>query len=192
MRREPVAGPMSRWQPWRWVLADVVQMADLSGLPQDAVVGAPPLPLEAVAPEDVAAGVSHWLYPGFDVEWFDDDAEGYYLNASSPQPCYWVMWRPDEGRLPDGQVAPQPQIVTLSYHDAGRWLDAQENVDQVPLPPSVAHALAEWVEAHYQPEPKRRQRPASFQSLTDRFGNPARVSTGERRRRGPDMPEEPT
>ena len=24
MRREPVSGPMSRWQPWRWVLADVL------------------------------------------------------------------------------------------------------------------------------------------------------------------------
>lgn len=24
MRREPVQGAMARWQPWRWVLADVV------------------------------------------------------------------------------------------------------------------------------------------------------------------------
>lgn len=186
MRREPVAGPMSRWQPWRWTLADVLTPADG---PQDlpsSPPGQPPLPL-ALEPDAAAAlpqGTTHWLYPGFEIELFADDVEGYYLNASSPQPCYWVMWRPDEARLPDGEAAPQPQIVTLSYHDAGRWLDAQEQVEQVPLPAALARALAAWVDEHYQPEPKRRQRPASFQSLTDRFGNPARVSTGERRRRG--------
>ncbi|MEO8121354.1 MAG: DUF3305 domain-containing protein, partial [Rhodoferax sp.] len=27
------------------------------------------------------------------------------------------------------------------------------------------------------PEPKRRKRPESFRSLTDRFGNPASIST---------------
>jgi len=184
MRREPVVGPMSRWQPWRWTLADVVAADNLPpSLPLNAP-GPLPLDLDADAATALPVGTTHWLYPGFEVELFADDAEGYYLNASSPQPCYWVMWRSDEGSLPDGEPAPQPQIVTLSYHDAGRWLDAQEQVEQVPLPSDVARELAAWVEAHYQPEPKRRQRPASFQNLTDRFGNPARVSTGERRRRG--------
>ena len=33
-----------------------------------------------------------------------------------------------------GEPMAVPQIVTLSYHEAGRWLDAQERVDQVPAP----------------------------------------------------------
>lgn len=186
MRREPVSGPMSRWQSWRWVLADVLAGASLEALKLPATA-AGPLPLEpATAEPDAPDQVSHWLYPGLALELHPDDLEGYYLNLSSPQPCCWVMWRPDEALLPDGSPAPLPLIATLSYHDAGRWLDAQERVDQVPAPAAVVAWLAAYVEARYRPEPKRRQRPASFQSLADRFGNPVSISTGERRRRGGD------
>lgn len=71
--------------------------------------------------------------------------------------------------------------VSLSYHDAGRWLDAQETVEQVPAPAAVLQALQAFVDEHYAPEPKRRRQPDSFQSLTDRFGNPASVSTDKQR-----------
>jgi hypothetical protein len=73
-----------------------------------------------------------------------------------------------------------PQIVTLSYHDAGRWLDAQETVEQVPAPPQVVQWLQQFVNAHHVLEAKRRQRPQSFKTLQDRFGNPARVSTDKK------------
>jgi hypothetical protein len=33
------------------------------------------------------------------------------------------------------------------------------------------------VQEYYVEEPKRRKRPESFRSLTDRFGNPASIST---------------
>ncbi|MFN3571717.1 MAG: DUF3305 domain-containing protein, partial [Polaromonas sp.] len=109
------------------------------------------------------------------------DAEGYYLNATTQQPCFWVMWRmEEEATLADEPVA-VPQTVTLSYHDAGRWLDAQETVEQVPAPADVVQWLRDFVDAHHVLEAKRRQRPQSFQPLQDRFGNPARVSTGKTR-----------
>ncbi len=114
-------------------------------------------------------------------ELFRDDAEGYYLNLSSPNPCFWVFWRADDERLLDGEPMAVPQIVTLSYHDAGRWLDAQERVDQVPAPEEVVDWLRAFVDATYVPEPKKRKRPESFKPLTDRFGNPVRISTDKRR-----------
>ncbi|TSE30333.1 hypothetical protein Tther_01037 [Tepidimonas thermarum] len=179
MRREPVDGPMARWQPWRWVLADVevlrapdgTQRADWPAEPGAA------LPLEA-AGASVDPRARHWGFGGFVVTLHPEDAEGLYLNITSPQPCFWVMWREAE----DGDALPAPQIVTLSYHDAGRWLDVQERVDQVPAPADVVQWVADFVAQHYRPQPKRRARPASFQPLTDRFGNPVRISTGEARR----------
>ena len=84
----------------------------------------------------------------------------------------------EEARLADEPIA-RPQIVTLSYHDAGRWLDAQEQVEQVPAPADIVEWMREFAQAHYTPEPKRRKRPDSFQPLQDRFGNPASVSTGK-------------
>jgi hypothetical protein len=71
--------------------------------------------------------------------------------------------------------------VSLSYHDAGRWLDAQELVEQVPAPLDAVAWLQAFVDTHHVIEPKRRQRPQSFRSLTDRFGSPASISTEKKR-----------
>ena len=70
-----------------------------------------------------------------------------------------------------------PTMVSFSYHDAGRWLDAQESVDQVPAPQEVLAWMSEFAQTHWMAEGKKRQRPESFRGLQDRFGNPARVST---------------
>ncbi len=159
MRRERID---NRWQPWRWSLADVV--------PNEEIFGDQARLLLKDDREE------RWLHPGFTVELFLGDAEGYYLNVTTPQPCFWVVWRMEEvASLAEEPVA-VPQIVTLSYHDAGRWLDAQETVEQVPAPPDVVQWLQDFVDRHHVLEAKRRQRPQSFKTLQDRFGNPARVS----------------
>lgn len=166
MRREAIEGPMARWQSHRWVLHDVV--------PDLGQWGQSPICLRA--DDDLTL----WAHPGLRVELFPDDAEGYYLNASSPAPCWFVMWRRND---PSADVDPDmavPVMVSLSYHDAGRWLDAQETVEQVPAPAEVVAELAAYAQNHWAPEPKKRQRPQSFQPLTDRFGQPARVSTDKR------------
>ncbi|MDP3519625.1 MAG: DUF3305 domain-containing protein [Hydrogenophaga sp.] len=177
MRREPVAGPHARWMPWRWVLADVLPQAEL-GLPDEVTTAQR---IEDTRSGD-ADGVEHWVFPGLVIELFRDDAEGLFLNLSTERPAVWVMWRPDETGAAD--ALPAPQIVTLSYTDAGRWLDAQERVDQVPAPGPMLEWLRAFVAEHYQPETKRRKRPESFRSLTDRFGNPVSISTDKQGRRG--------
>lgn len=161
MRRERLD---NRWQPWRWALAEV--------LPHDAAFGTEPRLLLNTEAEQ------RWLHPGFEVELFRDDAEGYYLNATTPAPCWFVLWRMEEEATLAVEPIARPAMVSLSYHDAGRWLDAQETVEQVPAPQEVVEWMREFAEAHYVPEPKKRKRPESFRRLEDRFGNPASVSSG--------------
>jgi hypothetical protein len=163
MRRERID---NRWQTWRWALADVV--------PQQPEFGTEPRLLYKSDDEE------QWLYPGFAVELFRDDAEGYYLNVTTIAPCWFVLWRMEEEATVADEPMARPTMVTLSYHDAGRWLDAQETVEQVPAPPHVVEWMKSFVDEHYVLEPKRRQRPESFKGLEDRFGNPARVSTGKK------------
>jgi hypothetical protein len=160
MRRERLD---NRWQPWRWALAEVV--------PQEPGFGSEPRLLLKNEDEE------RWLHPGFVVELFRDDAEGYYLNATTDAPCWFVLWRmEEEPGIADEPIA-RPTAVSVSYHDAGRWLDAQETVEQVPAPADVVEWMREFANAHYVPEPRKRARPQSFQRLEDRFGNPASVST---------------
>ena len=118
-----------------------------------------------------------WLHPAFRVELHRGDAEGYSLNVTTPQPCFWVVWRIQEETNLDNEPIAVPQTVTLSYHDAGRWLDAQEIVEQVPAPSGVVQWMQNFVNEHFVLEAKRRQRPESFKTLVDRFGSPALIST---------------
>ncbi|WP_300553149.1 DUF3305 domain-containing protein [Limnohabitans sp. Rim8] len=167
MRREAVQGAMARWQSHRWLLADVV--------PQEENFGREPRRLRHTDDESL------WLYPGWPLELFSDDAEGYWLNATSPTPCYFVMWRMVDQE--DGtELVAVPQALSLSYHDAGRWLDAQETVETVPLPTEAVAWLLDFATQHFVPEEKKRQRPQSFMRLTDRFGQPASVSTDSKRK----------
>jgi hypothetical protein len=160
MRRQRID---NAWQPWRWVLQDVV--------PHENAFGTEPRLLFRSEDEE------RWLHPGFTVELFRDDAEGYYLNATTSAPCWFVLWRMEEEATVADEPIARPTMVSLSYHDAGRWLDAQETVEQVPAPQEVVEWMRGFAEAHYVPEPKKRKRPESFKPLQDRFGNPAAIST---------------
>lgn len=171
MRRVPNTGAASRWESHRWELAAVVPLENLQDMTSESFALEP----RAALVLDTEAE-QRWQFAPFLVQLFPDDGEGYHLNSSSPNPCWFVMWR-----MEAGDELPSPQAVSLSYHDAGRWLDSQERCDQVPLlpdQPEVLETLREFANKHYVVEEKRRKRPDSFKSLTDRFGKPARVSHG--------------
>ena len=140
----------SRWEAWRHGVADVVA--------HEEAFGAEPRCLR----DDGQTAL--WLHPGFEVSLHADEAEGYHLNLSSGAPVWFVMWRLAEND--PSQAA--PEFVTLSYNEAGRLLDAQERVDNVPLQAQAQAWLADFTTEHYKPEAKRRRRPASFQRPEDR------------------------
>jgi hypothetical protein len=98
------------------------------------------------------------MHPGFELVLFQDEAEGYYLNASSGEPSVFVALRADEA---SGDV--YPFQATLSYNEAARWMDSAERVERSPAWPELALWLGEWVEANYKPEPKKRRKPRSFE-----------------------------
>lgn len=134
----------SQWEQWGYRIADVVV--------DDGQFGT-----EARVLRDDGL-VTLAVHPGMPVTLFRDEAEGYYLNLSSGQPVWFVMWRIDD----EDPSRAWPEIVTVSYNEAGRLLDAQERVDNVQLPPNVREWLQVFTDEHYRPEPKKRRRPASF------------------------------
>ena len=141
MERE--ANP-NQWEAWRHRLVDVV--------PHEDAFGTAPRVLR----DD--GRVQRTLYPNFTLELFRDEAEGYYLNLTSGAPVWFVMWRIDD----EDPSRAWPETVSLSYNEAGRWLDAQERVDNLPLAPELVAWLQAWTDEHYRPEPKQRRRPQSF------------------------------
>lgn len=134
----------NRYEAWRFRPVDVV-------VHQEAFGEAP-----RVLRED--GKVRHTLFPGFTLELHADQADGYYLNLSSGTPVWFVVWRIDD----DDPSRAWPETVSVSYTEAGRWLDAQERVDTVPLRADLAAWLQAYTDENYRPEPKQRRRPQSF------------------------------
>ena len=141
MERE--AAP-NRWQDWRFRIAEVVSHEEAFGT-------------EARVLRDDGR-LRRSLHPGFRLELFRDETEGYYLNLASQAPVWFVVWRIDD----EDPSRAWPETVSLSYNEAGRWLDAQEHVDNVPLQADLAAWLQAFTDANYRPEPKKRRRPQSF------------------------------
>jgi len=110
------------------------------------------------------------LFPGFALQMFADEAEGYYLNVSSPEPRVFVMWRIKDDTLESALDYAAPYALTLSYNEAARWMDAQEKVDTVQMPTEMLAVLSDWVHDNYKPpEKKQRIRPKSFESKEGRY-----------------------
>ena len=105
---------------------------------------------------------TQWLYPGFDVELRRDEADGYYMNMTTDQPSVFILWRMEEERA-------VPQFTTVSYAEAGRWMDAGERVDRVAMPRELLPWVGGYVERNYKPEPKRKMKPQSFRHPKDRI-----------------------
>ena len=107
---------------------------------------------------------TQWLHQDFEIDLRRDEADGYYMNISTDAPSVFVLWRME------GEHA-VPQFVTVSYAEAGRWMDAGEHVDRVPMPAELLPWVQGYVERNYRPEPKRKLRPQSFRAPKDRAGS---------------------
>lgn len=137
----------SRWEDSRWELLGVVP--DVGG------------EARTIARDE---RILRRLHPGIEVALYRDEAEGYYLNASSGVPSVFVSLRIDEA---SGE--PYPFQATLSYNEAARWMDANERVERVPAGPELAAWMGAWVEENYRPEPRKRRRPRSFEGKEGRL-----------------------
>ncbi|HYH43439.1 MAG TPA: DUF3305 domain-containing protein [Burkholderiales bacterium] len=98
--------------------------------------------------------MSQMLFPGYRLQLSRDEAEGYYLNLTSPEPKVFVLWRDEEG------VA-RPDRITVSYGEGTRWADSGEQVDGVPIPSELLPWMAAFVDANFRPEPPKKKRYAS-------------------------------
>jgi hypothetical protein len=130
---------VNRWASEQWEAKGVVR--DVSGSATPRVI----VQTDAV---------TQVLFPGHRLHLARDEAEGYYLNLTSPEPKVFVLWRPADG------VA-KPERMTVSYGEGTRWADSGEQVDGVPIPTDLLPWIAEFVEAHYRPEPPKKKRYAS-------------------------------
>jgi hypothetical protein len=138
---------VNRWASERWQPVAVELASPSDPRPErNAVPGSQPC---------LAEGENRWRCKGFEIELHPTEAEGYFLNLTAPEPRIFVMWRLfDDGAMP---VA-RPVLLTVSYNQAGRYMDGGEQVEGVPMLAAIADWMRPFIAEHYKPEPRRKVR----------------------------------
>ncbi len=127
----------------RWI----TEQWEAIGVVRDTAGGEPRIIVENDA-------LTQMLFPGYRLTLVRDEAEGYYLNLTSPEPKIFILWRPAD-------AIACPDRMTVSYGEGTRWADSGEQVDGVPIPSDLRAWMAEFVELNYRPEPPKKKRYAS-------------------------------
>ena len=145
VERIPLA---SRWASERWqpVAVEMASLDELASPDRARVPGSCDV-------ERLDASGDRWRCKGFEFELHPTEAEGYFLNITSPDPRVFVMWR----HFDDAKMPPvRPVLLTVSYNEAARFMDGGEQVDGVPMLPEIASAMRAFIAVHYKPEPRRK------------------------------------
>lgn len=138
----------NRWVSEKWEAGSVLPDIDPGAAPRVIVH---------------TADMTQVLFSGLQIKLQRDEAEGYYMNITSPQPKVFVLWRMGENWA-------EPKFLTVSYNEGARWLDSSEAVDGVPLPAQLMPWLTAYCKEHYRPEPRKKAKYATNKDK-GRMGN---------------------
>jgi len=101
-----------------------------------------------------------YLWSGFRLHLYTDQAESYYANLMGESPSVFVISRPGhEDRL-------EPCLITLSYDEASAHMEVEDRVDTVAIPPEVYRWVEAFVLEHYVPERKQKRKRENWKKDT--------------------------
>ena len=89
--------------------------------------------------------IEHHLFGGLGIQLHVDECESYYHNMMSPEPgCFIVAETPE-----DPSDMPEPYLVSLSFDEVHAYLEGDEQVYSVPIPPELYKWAEAYVLTHY-------------------------------------------
>ena len=83
--------------------------------------------------------INQYLFSGLSVTLYKDECESYYHNMMTPTPRGYVV-----AHVEDNEAAPEPFLVTMSFDEAHSYLEGEDEIYDVDIPPE----LYVWVEAY--------------------------------------------
>lgn len=93
-----------------------------------------------------------FLFEGYCIELFADDAESYYANLTGRQPGVFVVCEQEEE-----DDALHPLLVTVSYDEMASYVEVDTPVFDLPIPPPIYEWVEGWVLENYQPQKKHKR-----------------------------------
>jgi len=93
-----------------------------------------------------------YLWDGLTIRLYKDEVESYYHNLTAPSPSVYVIMATNE------QGIPEPLTVSASFDEANAYLEAEGEVEGVPMPAEIYQWLEQYVIAHYVPERRTKRK----------------------------------
>lgn len=98
-------------------------------------------------------GVAWFLIGGLEVALHVDECESYYYNLISDAPRAYVL---AHGADDGGQ--PEPFQISMSFDEAHAYLEGEDEIFAVDVPPELYRWTEAFVIANYFPEKKRKRK----------------------------------
>ena len=103
--------------------------------------------------------ITQYLCNGLSVALYKDECESYYHNLMSPRPrCYVVAHTENYDEPPD------PFLVTLSFDEAHAYLEGEDDIYDVDVPPELYRWVEAFVLANYAPEKRIKRKRKDWKS----------------------------
>lgn len=99
-------------------------------------------------------GVEHYLFSGLQLNLYVDECESYYHNLMSPQPGCFVV----AGETESLDEMPDPYLVSLSFDEVHAYLEGDETVYAVDIPPELYKWTEAFVLEHYIATKRRKRK----------------------------------
>ena len=102
--------------------------------------------------------IRQYLHPGLTLTLYQDECESYYHNLTAPKPSCYIVTREEE----DG--VPEPFLVSLSFDEAHAYLEGDDTIYAVDIPPELYRWTELFVLANYAPEKRRKRKRDNWKS----------------------------
>lgn len=116
------------------------------------------------------ADCKRYLWKNFVIELLKDGAESYWNNLMASDPALFVVCRTDE----ETQEV-EPFLVTANYDEIIGYLEVDDDVFSVPIPPEIYQWLERYIVNNYIPPERRKRKRANWDdSSNEQTPPPAR------------------
>lgn len=134
------ASRANQWSDYQWQAVGVMAMST------DSNAG------EAEKLVRSEGDVRQILYSGFSIQLYADSCESYYFNLISPTPRCYVIATNNEDNVPI------PFLVSMSFDEAHAYIETDELVYAVDVPPELYRWTEAFVLQHYSPEQRKKRK----------------------------------
>jgi len=102
-------------------------------------------------------GFQQRIYSGLRIRLYLDECESYYHNLMSPEPSCFIVAR-DEDEEGNDTDSPIPFLVTLSFDEAHAYLEGDDTVYSVAIPPELYRWAETYIVQNYTAEKRKKRK----------------------------------